>query len=107
MGPPNNGSRHPFYRHLVVSVGIIIAIIIAKTIFEETAWIKWLEEKTYDVIQKRHLAAGTTKSPDVLVIDIGEIKPEPVERDGRTDMVTPRGRIKELIQIFANLGARS
>src|SRR6266536_4473544 len=107
MAPLNNGSRHPLYRHLAISLGIIVALITAKTIFEEISWVKWLEEKTYDVIQKHHVAGGTTESPDVLVIDIGEIKPEPVERDGRIDMVTPRAPIKDLIQIFADLGARS
>ena len=85
----------------------MIVLIALKTLCENVPKVEELEEKTYKALLHQIVAIGTKRPPKVLVIDIGEINPERWERDGRSDIVTPRERLEELIQIFADLGARS
>lgn len=110
MIPPNHQlGRKPHSRRstLFVSIAIMIALVIVKTLCEHIGKARELEEKTYEFLLHKIVAAGTKSHPKVLVIDIGEIKPERWTRDGRSNVATPRPPLQELIQIFADLGARS
>jgi CHASE2 domain len=110
MTPPNSqiGSKPRSRRSaLVVSISIMIALVVVKTLCENMGKVRELEEWTYQRLLKLIAAMGPTKRPQVLVIDIGEIKPERWERDGRSDVVTPREPLERLTQIFADLEARS
>src|SRR5712691_11910091 len=110
MTPQNNQIRSKPHYHrsaFAVSIGIMIALIVLKTLSENISKVKESEEKTYKFLLQQIVAAGTKNRPRVLVIDIGEIKPQRWERDGRSGIVTPRDPLKELIRIFANRGARS
>jgi CHASE2 domain-containing sensor protein len=110
MAPqPTTSSKIKSYRRssLIWSFAIIAALVAVKTFSESTQVAKYLERKTYELLQKRIVRGGTTVRPDVLVVDLAKIKPEPWERDGRSGVVTPRAPLKELIEVFADLGARS
>lgn len=110
MSPPNtHGGIKPHGRRsaLVISISIMIALTVAKTLCENIEVVKQWEEKTYKFLLERIAAEGSTERPKVLVVDIEEIKPLPLERNGRTDLVTPREPLMKLIQVFADLGARS
>jgi CHASE2 domain-containing sensor protein len=110
MEPPKrHPSRKSLYRRssLVWSLGTIFVLVGAKTFFDRKPFVQHLERKTYEFLQQRIVSGGTTDRPDVLVIDLSTIKPEPWERDGRTGVVTPRARLKKLIDVLVELHARS
>jgi CHASE2 domain-containing sensor protein len=92
---------------LAWSLGTIIIIVGLKTFFEHKSFVQNLERETYEFLQQRIVSGGTTEQPDVLVIDLSTIKPQPWERDGLTGIATPRAPVKELIEVFAELRARS
>jgi CHASE2 domain-containing sensor protein len=87
-----------------VSISIIVLLIVAKALCENLPVIRNVEEGTYAFLQRHIVARGTNVRPDVLVINIAEIKPEP---DGSGDLVTPREPLDGLINILTELGARA
>jgi CHASE2 domain-containing sensor protein len=108
--PPlaQNASINPSRRSsLVWSFAIIAALVVLKTLSENTQVAKHVERKTYELLQRRIVAGGTTIRPDVLVVDLAKIKREPWERNGRSGVATPRAPLKQLVEVFADLGARS
>lgn len=88
-----------------MSIGIMIALVVIKTLSEKSAKVEELEEKTYKLLLHKIVAAGTTSQPEVLVIDIGDIKPKRSERDG--ELMTPREPLEQLLRSLANRGPRS
>src|SRR5207302_4381663 len=109
MAPQPTTSEIKSYKRssLIWSFAIIVALVAVKTLSENTQVSKNMERKTFELRQKRIVRGGTTIRPDVLVVDLAKIKPERWERDGRSGVVTPRAPLKELIEVFADLGARS
>lgn len=91
----------------MLSIAIMVALIVAKTISENIPKVREIEEGVYKRLLRQVIAAGRKSPPQVLVIDIGAIKPEPREQDGHVDLITPRAPVEKLIQTFSNLGARS
>lgn len=88
----------------IVTMFILIAL---KTFLEHWQPVEAAENWTYKVLQKRMAEGGTTARQDVLVVDIGKIQPEAWERNGRKGTATPRYPLKQLIEVFTDLGARS
>lgn len=103
--PSAKGS--PRFPKWASAIAITLGLIVVKTFFEHTEFVQYWEDKTYQVLQGRIVSQGTTTQPDVLVVDISKVEPEPWERDGRTGLATPRHLLKELIEVFTDLGARS
>src|SRR5262245_16552033 len=92
---------------LVWSVVIAILLVVVKSIFEHTAFVEWLEKKTYEVLQHRIVAGGTRNRPDILVVNIASIKPESWTVNGHSDIATPRQPIQDLVDVLSDAGARS
>jgi CHASE2 domain-containing sensor protein len=92
---------------LVVSIVLMVALIVAKTLSENVGKVREIEEGTYKRLLHLLVAAGTKTRPQILVIDIGSIEPERLEQNGVVDLITPRDPIEKLIQAFADRGARS
>jgi hypothetical protein len=89
---------------LVWPIGTLAVLITLKTAFEHTEKVQYLENKTYELLQGQIVHGGTTKRPDVLVVDISKIKKEPCSPNWEC---TPREPIQNLIDVFAVLGAKS
>ena len=110
MGPRTNTSSlqaSSRRRAMAISLVTIFVLVTVKTVSENIQIVHDLEEGTYKFLQNWRVTAGTTVRPHVLVVDIGDLKPERWERDGRSDLATPRGPLKEMIQVFADLDARA
>lgn len=80
------------------SLATLIGLIALKIIFEHTAFVQYLEGRAYLFLQRRIVTGGTTKRPDVLIVDITKIEPRPW---------TSRERLQKLIEVFTDLGAKS
>lgn len=90
----------------------MFALIGLKTFLEDWPPVNWspverIENWTYRILQKRMATGGTRGRPDVLVVDLGKIQPEPWERNGRKGTATPRDPLRKLIEVFTELRARS
>ncbi len=92
---------------LAYTLAITFALIAAKTVLQDTPKFRYLEDKTYESLERRIATGGTITRPDVLIVDLGKIKPQSWERNGRKGFATPRTPIKKLIEVFTDLGARS
>lgn len=110
MSPPSGhvGSKpRPHRSRVMLSIAIMVALIVAKTLCENIPKVREIEEGVYKRLLRRIIAAGRKSPPQVLVIDIGAIKPEPRKQDEQVELITPRAPIEKLIQTLSNLGARS
>ena len=90
---------------LLLWLVITAVLLLIKGQVENNKFGRGIEEWTYGVLQYSFYASGGRVRPNALVINLD--KPlERWERDGRSDIVTPREPLKKLLELLANKGAR-
>ncbi len=97
----------PWHRpHLLLALLVTGLLLLIKGQFEHTACGRRLEEWTYGILQYQLFVTGCDREKsDAIVINLDRPK-ERWEKDGRSDVTTPREPLIKLLELLAAQGAR-
>lgn len=103
--PRKKKGRAPSGRVSALILIVILATI--KALAERLPLVQTWEHHTYKWLLHQITAGGTRVRPDIQVIDISTIEPEEWTQDGRKNVVTPRARLKDMIDALTDLQPQS
>jgi CHASE2 domain-containing sensor protein len=95
-------NRHrSIFRDFVNGLLLAIVLMLLKGMLEQWEFGKQLEQMTYSMLQMRLFYDATGRDLPITVVDICGLAPLPAEYGGRTELVTPRGPLMDIIKGIA------
>jgi CHASE2 domain-containing sensor protein len=109
MGAPIPQTKRAYKRSsLIWPFALMTGLVILKTAFEHHPRVMKVEAWTYQQLQRKLVHEGVKERPDVLVINISsKIKQAIVDQNDRSEFVTPREPLEQLLRVFTDLKAKS
>ncbi len=99
--------RHFPYREFLRGVLLTALLIGLKVLVEHGEFGKQLEQMTYNLLQLRLLSHAKWWAQPVAIVDISGLASAPYRSDGKTEFVTPRRPLAEIIAAIAAQNPRA
>ena len=101
-----NVDLHPS-RQFFLGVVISAVLIVLKGFVESGEFGKQLEQMTYNLLQLRLLSRGSSVDLPVAIVDITDVAATAVEYGGKSEFITPRGPLGDIVQAIAEQQPRA
>jgi CHASE2 domain-containing sensor protein len=99
--------RSHIYRHFINGVVLTILLMCIKWGLEHWEFGRQIEQMTYNMLQIQLSSHFSMASLPITIVDINGVTPVPIQREGKTELVTPREPLLKIVNMIAQQKPRS